>query len=266
MTTLPMTTTRIGDTEIAWRFDGRADGPVVVLSHSLLSDHRMWDDAITALGDKYRLLRYDTRGHGGSGATEPPYSTSMLAEDVVGLLDALRLDTVHFMGLSMGGMIGQRLGAEHPTRVHSLVLANTTGAAGPKAVWDERLAQARHHGLGALVEPTLQRWFTAPYLARKPVVIETIRAAMLATSLDGYVGCGSAVRDLDHAALLGRIAAPTLVISGEHDAGTTPDAGRALAAAIPHARFELIRDASHLSAVEQPQVFYGLVRSFLDGL
>lgn len=261
------TKTRVNnDIDIAWRQDGNLSGPPVLFAHSLMCDHRMWDAAVSKLGDKYKLIRYDARGHGSTMATEPPYSIDTLAKDASGLLDALEIPKAHFVGLSIGGMVGQRLGIDYGEKIKSLVLANTSSTRAAPGVWDQRMAAVKKDGIESLVEPTINRWFTQEFIKKNPPGLETIRSAMRNTSLNGYLGCGAAVRDMDNGGKLGLINAPTLVISAAHDAGTTAEHGKALADGIAGSKFLLIEDASHLSAVEQPDIFYAAVREFLDGV
>ena len=239
---------------LAYRFDGPAGAPVVLLSNSLLASMAMWEPQLAALAG-YRVLRMDTRGHGRSEATPAPYSIAMLADDVIGLLDALALPKVHFVGLSMGGMIGQVLGARHADRLHTLALCDTASDMPLRAAWDERIATARRAGVAALAEPTLQRWFTAPFHARDPQAVQAVRAMIVGTPVEGYVGCACAVRDLDQTALLKDIAVPTAVIVGEHDPSCTVAQSRLLHEHIAGSTLQVLPDCAHLSNIEQPAAF-----------
>jgi 3-oxoadipate enol-lactonase len=251
--------------ETAYRFDGPEKGPVVLMSNSLMSNHRMWDWTIPALTDKYRVLRYDMRGHGATGTTPPPYNMAQLADDAVALLDALKIDKVHFVGLSMGGMIGQQLGARYANRVHSLTLCNTGSEMAPRHLWDDRLAMAREKGMAVLVEPTLQRWFTAGFLKSAPQDIDKIKAMVQGTGLEGYTGCASAVRDMAQSVMLLKIKTPTLIIAGKQDPATTVDHATVLNRLIDGSKL-VVLDAAHLSNVEQPQAFNRAMRDFIDSV
>lgn len=248
---------------LGYRFDGPPGAPVVMLSNSLMSTHAMWQPQMTALTGRWRVLRYDTRGHGASEVTPAPYSIESLADDAAALLDALKIPAVHFVGLSKGGMIGQQLAVRHPQRVRSLVLADTASEMPPLAMWEERLAIARRDGIAGLVEGTLKRWFCAGFAERAPQTIAAVRAMILTTPVEGYVGCASAVRDMSQTRILKSIKAPTLVVVGEQDPACTVAQARVLARAIPGARLEVIPDAAHLANIEQPEQFNRLLLDFL---
>ncbi|MEO7150727.1 MAG: 3-oxoadipate enol-lactonase [Burkholderiaceae bacterium] len=249
---------------LAYRFDGPAQAPVVMLSNSLMAAMPMWEPQLAALS-AYRVLRMDTRGHGLSEATPAPYSLAVLADDVIGLLDALGLARVHFVGLSMGGMIGQVLGARHGERLHSLALCDTASDMPMRAAWDERIAIARRDGVQALAEPTLQRWFTPAFHARDPQAVQAVREMVLRTPVEGYVGCASAVRDLDQTVLLRDITVPTTVIVGEHDPSCTVAQSRVLHAHIAGSTLHVLADSAHLSNVEQPEAFNAALLAHLKG-
>ncbi|MGH6912484.1 MAG: alpha/beta fold hydrolase, partial [Geminicoccales bacterium] len=178
---------------VAYRLDGPEDGPVVMLSNSLASNFTMWDAQIPALADKYRVLRYDQRGHGGSEATKPPYSFDLLLEDARALIDALGLGRVHFCGLSMGGMTGQLFGARYPEMLRSLILCDTTSRMSDPTVWDARIKAARGEGMASLAPSTLERWFTAPYRSEAGREVERVGGMIASTPVDGYVGCCNAI-------------------------------------------------------------------------
>lgn len=240
-------------------------GPWVTLAHSLASDLTLWDELTSVLATRFSVLRYDARGHGQSSAPEGPYDFPMLVGDLVGLLDALRIERTHFVGLSMGGMLGQLFALEHPQRLDKLVLASTTSRVPPEArpLWDERIAIARSQGMTAHVEATLGRWFTAPWREAHPEVMARIGALVAATPVAGFAGWGEAIKTLDLTDRLGAIRAPTLVVCGADDPGTPPAASRAIAAAIPGARLEVVPNASHQLAIEQAETFNRLLLDFL---
>lgn len=252
---------RAGDLEVAYRIEGREDAPVVMLAHGLLTSQRMWDDVAALLAPRWRVLAYDLRGHGGTSVTEPPYTMERLALDAVALLDALKIQRVHSIGLSLGGMIGQRLGARHGERFLSLTLANTTSRQGMAQAWEDRIATAREKGVAPLVEPTLQRWFTEDYLAADPEPVRRLRAIGHAIDPRGFAGCAAAVRDLAQADLLPEIRLPTLVIVGDQDRGTPPAEGEFMQQRIPGARLASL-PAAHQSAVQCPQLFVEAWESF----
>ncbi len=253
------------------RYKVEGTGPWLTLSHSLTCDLTMWDELAVSLAPTFTVLRYDTRGHGGTGlgnsVPEGAYSFAQLTADLVGLLDALNIERTHFVGLSMGGMIGQHLALLAPQRLNKLVIASSTSRIPPEAspLWDERLAIARSQGCAGLVEGTLGRWFTPEFRATRPDMMQRVGGLIANTPVAGYVGCAEAIRHLDITARIGAIAAPTLVIVGEQDPGTPPAMSAVIAATIPGARMEIISSASHLSCLEQPDQFRRLVTDFLRG-
>jgi len=260
-----MNTVEANGISINYTIEG--SGPWVTLSHSLTTDLSMWDQLAVALAPTFTVLRYDTRGHGKSSAPDSAYSFDQLGGDVLGLLDALNIARSHFVGLSMGGMIGQHLALQAPQRLNKLVIANSTSRIPPEAaaIWDERIAQARAQGTAALAEATLGRWFTPAFRSARPDVMARIAAMIEATPVAGYVGCAEAIRRLDLTARLPHVTTPTLVVVGADDPGTPPAASSVIAAAIPGARLEIIPSASHLSCIEQPETFNRLVANFLKG-
>jgi 3-oxoadipate enol-lactonase len=261
-------TVKTNGVDTAYRFDGPAnfpsDGRVVLMSNSLMSNYTMWDWTIPALVDKYRVLRYDTRGHGQSGTTPGPYTIAQLADDAVALLDALGVAKAHFVGLSMGGMIGQQLGARYAGRVHSLSLCDTASETSTRGLWEERLAIAREKGAAGLVDGTIQRWFTAPFIQRAPQDIEKVRKMILGTGAEGYIACGSGIRDMAQTTMLLKIKAPTLVLTGRQDMATTVDQATVIHRMIDGSQMVVIEDAAHLSNVEQAETFNRAVRTFID--
>jgi 3-oxoadipate enol-lactonase len=244
---------------------GKSGRPVVVLSHSLGTSMEMWDPQIKVLTSRYQVLRYDTRGHGGTDAPAEAYSLAQLGSDVVGLLDALDIDKVHFVGLSMGGMIGQFLALNHGNRLKSLVLCDTAAIIPPEAqsIWQERIDTARTKGLQALVESTLERWFTPPCLEKNPPEVRHIRKLFLATPLAGYIGCSEAIRDLNYLERLSEITIPTLIIVGRDDPGTPVEAAQLMHQHITGSELVVLSTAAHLSNVEQPHAFNQALTQFL---
>ncbi len=257
-------TIAVNDARIAYRFDGPAKGRVVLMSNSLMSSHEMWDRTVPALADRYRVLRYDTRGHGRTTTTPGPYSIARLADDAAGLLDALGIASAHFVGLSMGGMIGQQLGARYPARVLSLSLCDTASEMPPRELWEERLAIARSQGIPGLVDGTIKRWFTEPFIRRAPGEIEKVRAMILGTGVEGYAACACAIRDVAQTTMLLAITAPTLVLTGRQDPATTVAHATVLHRVIAGSRLVILDDAAHLSNIEQPRAFNDALRGFID--
>lgn len=260
-----MKTATINGIDIRYCIEGR--GPWVTLSHSLATDHSMWDELAAALRDGHTVLRYDARGHGGTSAPDGPYSLDILVTDVIGLLDALAIERTHFIGLSMGGMLAQQLALRAPQRIDKLVIANSTSRVPPEAgpIWDERITQAQTLGMTSQVDMLLKRWFTAPFLAGHSEMADRVAALIAATPVAGYVGCAEAIRHLDITDRLGAITAPTLVIAGIDDPMTPPVVSEIIASAIPGACLEEIFCASHMSCLEQPEAFNHAVIEFLDG-
>lgn len=253
----------VGDgCRIAYRFDGPVDAPVLLLSNSLGSRWELWEPQMPDFSRRYRVLRYDSRGHGRSDVPPGACSMDRLGCDVVEMLDALGLERVHFCGLSMGGMVGQWLGARAPERLSRLVLSNTTSYGGPAAGWQARIDTAREGGMAALADATIARWFTPAFAAREPATVAALRDALLAANPAGYAACCAAIRDMDLRLTAPLVAVPTLVIAGNVDPSTPPEAGRWLAGAIPGARLVML-EAAHLSNVEQAAAYTAAVMDFL---
>ena len=247
---------------IAYRFDGPAGAPVLLLSNSLGTDMAMWAPQMDAWTSRFRVLRYDQRGHGRSGAPAGGYSMDRLGRDVVELLDSVEVDAVDFCGLSLGGMTGQWLGIRAASRVRRLVLANTSSYMGPPANWDVRIAAVLKEGMAFLAEPSVERWFTPEFAARSPMDIAPIRQMLEANDPTGYAGCCAAIRDMDMRRIAPLIDAPVLVVGGTRDPATPPSHSEALASTIAGARLAML-DAAHLSKVEQPAAFTAAVLTFL---
>lgn len=250
--------------DIHHRTEG-ADGPWVVLAHALGVDHQLWDSAARRLASRYRVLRYDARGHGKTSAPHGPYTLFQMADDVAGLLDALSIGQVHFVGLSMGGMVGQVLGVRHAQRLLSLTLCDTVcyTPASAHVMWDERIGQVEAHGMSGIVEPTIQRWLTTPFREAHPDVVERIRGLLRATQPHGYVGTCLAIKALDTRSALARIACPTLVMTGDQDTSAPVEAAREIATHIPDARLKVIPHAAHLAPIEQEEGFLADLDEFL---
>ena len=248
---------------IAHRIDGAAGRPVLVLSNSIGTTLHMWDAQIPELSRHFRVLRYDTRGHGASDVPVGAYSLDRLGRDVLELMDALGIHRAHFMGLSLGGFVGQWLGIRAPERIDRLVLANTSSYLGPAAQWDPAIrAVLQAPDMHETAATFLRNWFPARMLEARASVVEAFRAMLLATPPQGLAGCWAAVRDTDLRRTIALIERPTLVIAGQHDTVTAASHGELMAATIPGARL-LTLPAVHLSNVECPAEFMQSVRGFL---
>jgi 3-oxoadipate enol-lactonase len=236
--------------------DGPGDGTPILMSNSLASNLTMWDLQVEPLEmEGFKVIRYDSRGHGQSDAPEGAYSIEMLADDAAGLLDHLDIASAHYCGLSKGGMVGQMLGVRHPGRIKTLTLADTAAFMPAKDMWEQRIATVSEGGLEAVVDGTVDRWFTHPGQQRIPDEVEKVRAMILATPPAGFIGCCRAIMAMDMRPTNPTIDKPTLVICGEEDTGTTPEQAKDIADAIPGATLELIPHAAHLSNIEQPVAF-----------
>jgi 3-oxoadipate enol-lactonase len=257
---------KVGELDVAYRLEGAAGHPVVMMSNGLMTNMGMWNPTISALKDRFQILRYDTRGHGSTSVTPGPYSIELLADDAIGLMDALDIREAHIMGLSMGGMVAQQIGARYPNRTLSLLLCNTASEMPPRSLWEERLRIAHTQGVAALADSTIRRWFTASFIERSPQIIEKIREMILATPLEGYLSCATAIRDMAQTTLLLKIKAPTLIVTGRQDPATTVEQSMVLNRMIDTSRMGVIENAAHLSNIEQPETFNREIRGFLDAV
>jgi len=255
----------INGIEMEYLVDGPATAPAVLLSHSLATTMTMWKDQVPLLAQEFRVVRYDMRGHGHSSAPAGPYDFAMLAADVVGLLDHLRIDRAAFVGLSIGGIIGQHLAAHHPQRLSAAVLCSTTSQISDqvRGIWDQRIAAVETGGMESQVASTLERWFTEPYRAASPHVMAWVGDMIRTTPLAGFIGCGRAIQSIDVAKDLGRIRTPTLVLPAEKDPGMPPALSETIHRAIAGSEFAVVGNASHLSNIEQPAAFNAIVAAFL---
>lgn len=245
-----------------------SQGPWVVLSHSLATDHTFWEpqiDALVSLG--WRVLAYDTRGHGVSPCPPGAWSLDDMADDVLALLDELHIPQAHFVGLSMGGMIGQHLALKAPQRLSSLVLSCTSSAYPPEArtLWDERIALVRSQGMQAAVTGTLERWFTQQYRKRHPGTMARIAQMIRRTPVEGYAGCARAIVDLNTTNRLANIRCPVLIISADADAGTPPAMHDIIEAAIPGSKRARLSGA-HLCNIESSDAYNQALTDFLNSL
>lgn len=250
---------------VNYRFDGPDQAPVVTLSHSLATDFSMWEPQMKALTARYRVLRYDTRGHGGTDAPAGAYSLGQLADDARVMLKELGIARTHWVGLSMGGMIGQTLALASPQLFLSLSLCDTSSRIPPemKSAWADRIKTAETQGMEPLVEPTIGRWFTAPFRERHKDVIEAVRAMIRNTKPRGYAGCCHAISALDLTDRLPAIKIPTVVIVGEEDQGTPVVASQAIQSKIAGSQLHVLKSAAHLANMEQPEAFNAALTGFL---
>ncbi|ACB96472.1 3-oxoadipate enol-lactonase [Beijerinckia indica] len=242
--------------------EGQEALPVLMLAHPLGADLGIWNALIEALLPHFRIVRYDARGHGGSSVVAGPYSIADLGRDALGLMDALGLDQVHWLGQSMGGMVGQWLLAHAPERIERAVLANTTARSNDPNVWNQRIATVRIHGMKAIAEAVLERWFTSAFRTANPALIEPIRQTLLRTTPEGYIACCAAIRDMDLHEAIRAVEQSVLVIMGQDDPSTPPTEGLAIAEAIEAAQ-TLLLEAAHISHIEANAPFTKAVVDFL---
>jgi len=252
----------VNGTDLYYEIHGREGAPWIVFSHSLACNVRMWDPQIAAFKGDYRMLVYDMRGHGASAAPAGPYSLEMLADDVLALMKHVGIRRAHFVGLSIGGMIGQTLALEQPQAFDRIVLADTVHAQNADAIaqWKERIAIAESKGMKGLVDSTMERWFTAPFRTSEPA--KRIAAQIAATPVAGFIGCGQAIMKLATTARLKDIKLPVLAIAGEQDAAAPGT--RYIGENVAGAKLVMIPQAAHIANVEQPAAFNRALREFLS--
>jgi 3-oxoadipate enol-lactonase len=248
--------------QIHYALEGSPGNPVLILSNSLGTNFSMWDPQLPEFQKSFRVLRYDTRGHGSSSVTPGPYSIEQLAKDVLGLADALKINRFHFCGLSMGGMIGMWLATNVPQRLNKLVLCNTAAKIGSAETWDSRIATVRTEGMKPVAAAAIERWFSPVFRRKNSPAIASTQATVEKTNPEGYAANCAAVRDFDFREKLRLIRTPTLVISGTHDPATPPSDGKFLAQKIKGARFVELNTA-HLSNIEDAAGFTREVIAFL---
>lgn len=251
---------------INYELSGKEGAPVVMLSHSLACSLVMWQPQMAVLESAFQVLRFDTRGHGESDAPEGAYSLDLLTADAVGLLDALNIKTVHFVGLSMGGMIGQCLALDYADRLKSLALCDTAASMPEETqpIWQQRIDAAGQTGMAGQVDGTLERWFRPEYLQLNPPEVEMIRRQILATPVAGYVGCCEAIRRLKYLDRLSEIKLSTLIMVGEEDPGTPVAASEAMHVRISGSELVVLPSARHLSNIEQAEAFNTALMAFLN--
>ncbi|GAC1534929.1 MAG: 3-oxoadipate enol-lactonase [Candidatus Velthaea sp.] len=254
---------RAGDLNVFYELTGPADAPVVLFANSLGTNVHVWDAQAAVFANEFRVLRYDMRGHGLTDGAGTAASIATLARDVAALLDALTIARVSFIGLSIGGMVGQRFAAEYPARTEALVLCATGNQIGTADVWNARIASLERDGMPAVLEGVLARWFTSDTHAQRPEVIRGFGTMLDRMPAAGYAAGCAAVRDADLRADDARITAPTLIVSGGKDAVTPPSAGEEMKARIPSALMCVLPNAAHILSVEEPDEFNVQVLAFL---
>lgn len=243
---------------------GEADAPAIVLANSLGTDFRIWNAMLDALGDRYRVVLYDKRGHGLSEATPAPYRMEDHVGDLSALLDHLGVSRAAVVGLSVGGLIAQGIAAARPDLVSALVLMDTAHKIGTAEMWNARIDTVTAKGIGSMADAILERWFTPAYRSSDNADFVGYAAMLTRTTVDGYAGTCAALRDADLTDSTSALAVPTLCIVGDQDGSTPPDLVRSTADLIAGARFEIVADAGHLPCIEQPAVTAALIGGFLN--
>jgi 3-oxoadipate enol-lactonase len=252
-----------GDVRLNYRFDGPDKAPVILLSNSLGTNFSMWDPQATVLGEKFCVLRYDLRGHGLSTVTPGPYTIEQLGRDAIALLDALKIESAYFCGLSMSGMIGMWLGANAANRMKGLVLCNTAAKIGNAEGWNARIKDVKERGMASVATTVVLRWFSEDFIKKSPEVVEATRQMLLQAPPEGYAACCAAVRDADFRQELPRVTARTLVITGAQDPVIPPAEAHLVADGIPGASYLELK-AAHLSNIEAAPQFTEALLKFLN--
>jgi 3-oxoadipate enol-lactonase len=249
---------------VNYQVDGPEGAPWIVFSNSLATDLSMWDEQAAQLRGRFRVLRYDQRGHGGTDAPASRYTFDLLIDDVVALLDALTIERTHFAGLSMGGATALGLAERHAGRVDRVIVCDSGCASTPASAqqWEERIVAAQKGGMEPLVESTVARWFPAETVAANPPHLDKVRAMIRATPVNGFIGCAAALANHDFASAAGTVTRPVLFLVGEKD-GATPAAMRKLNAALPGSAFAELPGAGHISNLDDPAGFNRAIGDFL---
>lgn len=251
------------DITVHYREEGDPGSPAVVFSNSLGTDLRAWDPLLPELEGRFRLIRYDKRGHGLSDGNGSPYSIALLADDLAALLDQLRVDHAIVVGLSIGGMIAQQLAAARPDLVRALILMDTAHRIGPPAMWQTRIDAVESGGIASIADAVLERWFAPTFRRDRPAELAGWRNMLTRTPKDGYLGCCAAIRDADLTASTRALQIPTLCLAGEEDGATPPALVRELAGLIAGCGFATVPDAGHLPCIEQPAFVGAAIRDFI---
>ncbi|MFW5958333.1 MAG: 3-oxoadipate enol-lactonase [Desulfosalsimonas sp.] len=258
----------VNDISVNYEFSGRENAPVVMCSHCLAGNINIWDSQVDMLKERYRVLRYDVRGHGGSSAPEGAYTMEMLADDALAIMDELGIDKAHFMGISLGGMIGQTLAISNPDRVSSLILCDTACQIPEDSLslWEERISAAKQYGMEFLADGTLERWLSPEFHKKYPEITQKIRNIIVNTPVNGFTGCSRAISVFNVKDRLPRLSLPVLIVVGENDPGTPVEASRQIQKHISGSRLEVLPGAFHLSNIEAAESFNSVLMDFLGGL
>lgn len=257
--------TRVNGVVLHYELSGSRVLPLIVFSNSLGTDLRIWDHVVERLAGRYRMLRYDKRGHGLSEAPPGPYSLVDHVEDLAALMAYLSLDRAAVVGLSVGGLIAQGLAARHPDMVAALVLSNTAHKIGTEAVWNDRIATVQNEGIAAIADMVMERWFTPQFRSPENADFAGYTAMLVRSSASGYAATCAAIRDADLTESTAALTVPTLCIVGDRDGSTPPDLVRSMASLIKGSQFRVIADAGHIPCVEQPDEVADLIATFLKG-
>lgn len=251
--------TSVNGAELAYRTDGALDRPWIVLVNGLATDHRLWDLQIPSLADNFRIMRFDARGHGASSSTPAPFSLDLLLSDLVGLMDHAGVGQAHIVGLSLGGGVAIGMALTHPGRVSSVICCDARADAPPPYVagWKSKITTVRQHGMAAVVDETLARWFTESALSASANqnIIELAKDMILTTSIEGYCGCAAALTGLDYLGRLPTLSVPAYFIVGASDTTAPPQIMSKMAEIVPRSRLDVIDSAAHLPNLEQPAAF-----------
>ncbi len=262
---MTLVTTKNG-IRLSTRIDGAPDLPWLVLCNSITANYKMWDPQMAGLSERYRVFRYDARGHGDSDVPPTPYTFDDLVEDVIGLMDHFEMAHPAFMGLSLGGMTGLGVALTQPKRLSLLVCCDARADAPPPFVqgWTDRIKQVHDAGLSSIVSGTVERWLSASFRASHPQAVVEIERMILTTSAVGYEGCGEALKRLNYLDRLSEITVPTLFVAGSDDVGAPPDVMRAMAGRVKGAQFAIVEGSAHLPNIDNPAGFHQAVRNFLN--
>ena len=258
-----MPTIRANGVELFYDLTGPEDAPVVVFSNSVGATLEMWDAQMRAFADRFRVLRYDTRGHGRSQVLNRPAAIDDLADDLAGLLEGLGIEKVHLVGLSLGGMTGQALAVRRPEKLESLVLMATSAHLPPADMWNQRVATVRAQGMEVIADTVMTRWFTPAFIERAPHAVAQTRKHFVGHDPNGYAVCCEAIRDMDLRAVIGAIRTPTLIIAGADDPATPVAMMEDIRARIPEAELIIVPKAAHLLNIERPEVVNSHLEAFL---
>lgn len=258
----------VNGADLHYRIDGPEGAPWVTFSNSLATDLTLWDGQVELLSDRFRVLRYDTRGHGRSTPAPPPYDFALLESDVVALWDLLGVERSHYVGLSLGGSTGFGLAINYPDRMASLAGCDCRVTSPPefKAAWAGRIKIVEDGGTEAVVEDTMTRWFTAPTLTADGPDMERIRTMIRETSANGFIGCANALQGIEYLEAARSITCPTLIIVGEKDPAATPELAGAMHERVEGSRLVVLPDAAHISNIENASAFNAALIPFLDDM